>query len=290
MHDLLAPGAELERLATGSTWSEGPVWLPERRALRWSDIPADRILEWSATTGETSVYAAPAGFANGRILDRSGNVVQCSHGGRRVEREIDGTIEPLVERWARGRFNSPNDVVVARDGSVWFTDPPYGIHPSGREGHPAEPEYGGCYVFRFDERDGSIDAVVTDMVHPNGLAFSPDESILYVAETGSLQVPGTPSAIRAYSIRDGSCVDGRAFATVSTGVTDGLRVDVAGRIWSSSADAIEVFDASGVLLDRIRVPERVANLCFGGDAGDELFIAASTSLYRIRTTTRDAAA
>lgn len=286
----LADPGTLERLSTGSEWAEGPVWLPGLARVRWSDVPGDRILEWSAADGTTTVYAEPSGFANGRTLDREGRVVQCSHGRRQVEREEDGVITALCSRWQGARLNSPNDVVVASDGTVWFTDPPYGIHESGREGHPAEPEYGGCYVFRLDPQADEPVAVVTDMVHPNGLAFSPDESLLYVADTGYLQIEGAPRAIRAYPVRNGSTGEGHDVVAVTPGATDGFRVDLEGRVWSSSADSVQVFAPDGTLLQRIPMPEKVSNLCFGGPDGTDLFITATTSLYRLRTTTRDAAA
>jgi len=289
MHELLAPGASLERLATGATWGEGPVWLPDRSSLRWSDIPADRILEWSATTGDVTEHARPAGFANGRTLDLGGRVVQCSHGRRRVERDVDGVVTGLCDRWQGHRLNSPNDVVVASDGAIWFTDPPYGILPGGREGYPAPPEYDGCYVFRLEESTGRLDAVITDMVHPNGLAFSPDERTLYVSDTGHLQVEGAPRGIRAYPVVDGGVGAGRLFVEVRPGASDGIRVDVDGRVWSSSEDSVQVFAPDGRRVLVIPVPERVGNLCFGGADGRDLFVAASTSLYRIRTTTTDAA-
>jgi gluconolactonase len=286
---LFPADAVLERVATGAIWSEGPVWLPVARRLRWSDIPNDRILEYDEATGEMLVFRAPAEFPNGRTLDRQGRVVQCSHGRRAVERETADGPEVLVRGWAGGRFNSPNDLVVARDGAIWFTDPPYGIHESGREGHPGQQEYGGCFVFRYDEAVGEAIPVVTDMVHPNGLAFSADETVLYVADTGSLQVPGAPDGIRAYDVVDGvRCQRGRDLLRVRPGVTDGFRVDVEDRIWSSSADSVQVFAPTGERLAVVPVPEKVANVCFGGDDGRTLYITASTSLYRIRTTTMDA--
>lgn len=280
----------LERLSTGCQWAEGPVWLPASRRVRFSDVPGNRVLEWHSESGETSVYASDSGFANGRTLDREGRVVQCSHGRRQVERDDNGTITALCSEWQGHRFNSPNDVVVASDGAVWFTDPPYGIHESGREGHPADPEYGGCFVFRLDPSGGDVTAVITDMVHPNGLAFSPDETTLYVADTGYLQLEGAPRAIRAYPVRDGAVGEGRDVVAVTPGATDGFRVDVEGRLWSSSADSVQVFSPDGSLLERIAVPETVSNVCFGGPDGTDLFITATTSLYRLRTMTRDAAA
>ncbi|WP_199521544.1 SMP-30/gluconolactonase/LRE family protein [Jiangella anatolica] len=283
MTSLLADGAALERLHTGTEWAEGPVWLPRTRRVRWSDIPNDRILEWDAATGETTVYGSGVEYTNGRTLDLDGHVVQCSHGRRRVERDVDGVVTPIVDAVEGRRFNSPNDVVVAGDGAIWFTDPPYGIHESGREGHPGEQEYGGCHVFRYDEAGGELRAVVTDMAHPNGLAFSPDESVLYVADTG-----GDERAIRAYDVVDGRCGNGRMLATVRPGAADGIRVDEEGRVWASSADSVQVFTPGGERIAVVPMPETVSNLCFGGDDGTELFITATTSLYRIRTATRPA--
>jgi gluconolactonase len=287
MSSLLAPGASLERLYTGTVWAEGPVWLPSLRALRWSDIPNNRIMQYHADDGETVVYRGDVEFTNGRTLDLDGAVVQCSHGRRAVEREADGQVTVLVDRWQGKRLNSPNDVVVAADGSVWFTDPPYGII-SNREGRIADPEYGGCYVFRLDERRGELTAMITDMVEPNGLAFSPDERILYVSDTGVLRDSSAPRHIRAYDVIDGSCVNGRVFAEITVGVSDGFRVDEEGRVWTSSGDGVRVFTPDGEQLLHVPVPEKVANVCFGGPDGRDLYIAASTSLYRIRTTARNA--
>jgi gluconolactonase len=287
MSSLLAPGASLERLYTGTVWAEGPVWLPDLRALRWSDIPNNRIMQYHADTGETIVYRTDVEFTNGRTLDLDGAVVQCSHGRRAVEREAGGQVTVLVDRWQGKRLNSPNDVVVAADGSVWFTDPPYGII-SNREGRMADPEYGGCYVFRLDKRRGELIVKITDMIEPNGLAFSPDETILYVSDTGSLRDSAAPHHIRAYDVIDGDCVNGRIFAEISVGVSDGFRVDEEGRVWTSSGDGVRVFTPGGEEILHVPVPEKVANVCFGGPDGQDLYIAASTSLYRIRTATRNA--
>lgn len=281
MSPLLAPGASLERLYTGTEWGEGPVWLPADRALRWSDIPNNRIMQYHTDDGRTVVYREDVEFTNGRTLDRDGAVVQCSHGRRAVERESGGKITVLVDRWQGKRLNSPNDVVVASDGSIWFSDPPYGI-TSDREGRIADPEYDACYVFRLDEGGGEITPMVTDMVHPNGLAFSPDERILYVSDT-------SPELrhIRAYDVVDGACVNGRLFAEVHEGWPDGFRIDEAGRLWSSSGDGVRVFAPDGELILRVPVPEKVGNLCFGGADGRDLYIAATSSLYRIKTATRN---
>ena len=287
MSSLLAPNASLELLYTGTEWGEGPVWLPGERALRWSDIPNNRILQYHADDGRTVVHRAGVEFTNGRTLDLDGAVVQCSHGRRAVEREADGRVTVLVDRWRGRRLNSPNDVVVASDGSIWFTDPPYGIL-SNREGRIADAEYGGCYVFRFDEHRGELTPVVTDMIHPNGLAFAPGERTLYVSDTGWTQNASDPRHIRAYDVSGGACVDGRVFAEIDQGWPDGIRVDEAGRLWSSSGDGVRVFAPDGSLVAHIPVPEKIGNLCFGGPDGQDLYIAATSSLYRIRTTARNA--
>lgn len=280
MSGLIPSGAAIEQLWTGGEWLEGPVWLDGR--VRFSDIPNDRIMEFDSATGETRVYATEVEYTNGRTLDREGRVVQCSHGRRRVERDTGGVVEGVVDRWASGRFNSPNDVVVASDGSIWFTDPPYGLHESGREGHPGTQDYDGCFVFRFD---GDVATpVITDMVHPNGLAFSPDESLLYVADTAWVWDEAAVRHIRVYDIVDGTATGGREFVRPS-GVADGFRVDAAGRLWTSSDHLVQVFAPDGAPLLDLPVPERVSNLCFGGPDGHDLYITATSSLYRIRTAT-----
>jgi len=297
MTDLLEAGAALEKVATGSIWAEGPVWIAADRAVRYSDIPNNRILQFSEADGELSVYQENVEFTNGRTLDLDGSVIQCSHGRRRVERDRGGVVESVVDRWAGARLNSPNDVVVKSDGTIWFTDPSYGIMKP-TEGHTGELEYGDHYVFRFDPRDGSVVPAVIDVETPNGLAFSPDESLLYVADSGMSpptgeRDPARPGghSIHVYDVFDGRlCKNGREFVEVSPGVPDGFRVDEHGNVWTSSHDSVQVFDPAGTPLLRIPVPEKIANLCFGGEDGRTVYITASTSLYRIRTTVRDAAA
>lgn len=292
---LLAAGATLEKVATGTTWAEGPVWLPDRRAVRYSDIPANRIVEFSEEAGELTVYSDDAEFTNGRTLARDGSVIQCSHGRRAVERDDGGQLTTIVDSWNGARLNSPNDVVVKSDGTIWFTDPSYGIKKAG-EGHEGELEYGDHYVFRFEPDTGRTDPVVIDVEMPNGLAFSPDERILYVADSSidppsTVPNPARPGgrSIHAYDVFEGRhAKNGRIFAEVSPGLPDGFRVDANGNIWTSSLDSVQVFSPAGELVERIPVPEKIANVCFGGDDGSTLYIAASTSLYRIRTTARDA--
>ncbi|WP_186764172.1 SMP-30/gluconolactonase/LRE family protein [Arthrobacter yangruifuii] len=293
---LLEDGATLEQVGTGAVWAEGPTWVPERNAVRYSDVRSNRILEYSETTRELSVYGSDVEFTNGRALDPDGSVVQCSHGRRAIERDTNGTVETLVDRFGDVRFNSPNDVVVKSDGTIWFSDPSYGID-NPAEGHGGELEYGDRYVFRFDPASGELTAVITDIMAPNGLAFSPDESVLYVSDTaeeavspyGPAQSTGNP--IRAYDVVGGrQAKNGRVFVRVAPGVPDGFRVDTDGNIWSSGGDGVRVFSPAGELLEFIPVPETVSNVCFGGQDGRTLYMTATSSLYRIRTTASDAAA
>jgi len=284
--EFLDDGAVLERVATGASWAEGPVWLPERRQVWFSDIKGNRILAFDEASGELSVAVAEAEYPNGRTLDGDGRIVQCSHGRRRVEiQELDGSTTGLVERidGEEGpRFNSPNDVVVAADGAVWFTDPAYGIQSAG-EGHPGEMEYGGtCHVFRLDRSSGEVHAVVEDMHRPNGLAFSLDERLLYVADSASDLGRPEEHAIRVYDVADGRCTNGRTFAVIEPGVPDGIRVDRQGRVWTSRADGVAVYDPDGTEIAHLPVPETVANLCPGGEDRRSLYLTATTSLYRIR--------
>ncbi|GGJ33939.1 hypothetical protein GCM10010052_33640 [Paenarthrobacter histidinolovorans] len=192
----------LEKLFEGTVWAEGPVWIPGSQTVRWSDIPNNRILEFNPATGGTREYATAVEYTNGRTLHPDGSVVQCSHGRRRVERDHDGDVTAIVDSFGGHRLNSPNDVVVAKDGTVWFTDPPYGILPGTVEGHEGEQEYGGCYVFRFDPATDELTPVITDLVHPNGLAFSPDESLLYVSDTAGPS-RGVPFRMAVYPVKDG---------------------------------------------------------------------------------------
>ena len=297
MTALIEPGSTLQKVAGGAIWTEGPVWIQATRTLRYSDIPNNRILQFAEDTGELSVYRDAVDFTNGRTLDLDGSVIQCSHGGRSIERDRDGVVETVVAGWNGVRFNSPNDVVVRSDGTIWFTDPAYGIKKP-EEGHPGEVEYGDYYVFRFDPRDGSVTPVVMDVEMPNGLAFSPDESLLYVADSGIAPPAGERPAdrpgghsIHCYDVFDGRyCKNGREYVEINPGLPDGFRVDEHGNVWTSSADSVQVFAPEGAPLERIPVPETIANLCFGGDDGRTLYVTATTSLYRIRTTVRDAAA
>lgn len=290
LDSLLPAGAVLLKRATGATWSEGPVWIPENHSVRWSDIPGNRILEYFTVSDELTVYADGVEFTNGRTLDRDGSVIQCSHGNRRVERDTDGVVTTIVDSYNGVRLNSPNDVIVASDGAIWFSDPSYGITVAA-EGHAGVKEYGDHYVFRFDRATGEATPVVIDVEEPNGLAFSPDERVLYVSDTSAASRTdgGGNHHIRAYDMVDGKAKNGRTFAVIPDGLPDGFRVDLDGNVWTSSESGIFVYSHAGELRGTIPVPEKVANVCFGGVDGTELFITASTSLYSIQTLARDAA-
>lgn len=280
---LIIGHARLEKLWTGCRWAEGPVYVPAAKSVLWSDIPNDRVMRFDETDGSVSVFESPCGYHNGHTLDAAGRVIACEHGGRRVTRlEPDGRWSVLAESHEGRRLNSPNDVVVKTDGSIWFTDPTYGID-SNYEGHAAVSEIGASHVYRIDAASGAIRPVITDRIKPNGLAFSPDESVLYVADTGASHVPGLPRAIHAYDLNTSGEVIGQArtFAVCDAGFFDGFRVDRDGNVWASSADSIRVYSRDGSLIGRIKVPEIVSNLCFGGPKRNRLYITAQSSLYAI---------
>lgn len=271
--------APVKRLATGFDWVEGPVWFGDADCLLFSDIPNNRILRWSPETG-ISTYRAPSNYANGHTRDRQGRLISCEHGSRRVTRtEHDGSITVIADRFDDKPLNSPNDVVVKSDGSIWFSDPHYGIM-TDYEGFKS-PQENPCVVYRVSPETGAISAVVSDMNCPNGLAFSPDESLLYVADTGRM-FSGDKKHIRVYDIAaDGTPRNGRHFHTIAPGCADGIRVDSDGNLWSSAADGVHCIAPDGHLMGKILVPELVSNICFGGRAKHVLYITATTSIYKI---------
>ncbi|MAT05012.1 MAG: gluconolactonase [Acidimicrobiaceae bacterium] len=284
--DLIAPSGELEHLADGCAWAEGPVYVPAEAAVYWSDVRNDRLLRFDEATDLVTEVERPANFCNGHTLDNDGVIVACEHGTRSVVRwwPVDGgggRRETIADSFGGKRLNSPNDVVVASDGSVWFTDPTYGID-SNAEGYAAESEIGSSNVYRVDPSSGEVSAQVTDMVRPNGLAFSPDESKLFVSDTGVSHVEGGPRHIRVFDVdlAVGEVTDGGAvFATCPAGVFDGFRLDADGRLWASGEQGVHCYDPDGVLLGTIRLPETCANLEF---AGPNLYMTATSSLYRVR--------
>jgi len=279
---LFKGSARLEKLAEGCRWSEGPAYFPAGRYLVWSDIPNDRMMRFDETSGTVSVFRYPAGHSNGNTVDRQGRLVTCEHGNRRVTRtEHDGSITVLASHYQGKRLNSPNDVVVKSDGSIWFTDPAYGID-SDYEGHKGESEVGACHVYRIDPHSGEVSIAANDFVRPNGIAFSPDETRLYVADTGATHVKDGPRHIRVFDVdAKGKLSGGKVFATCTQGLFDGFRLDEAERIWTSAGDGVHCYDPDGTLIGKILVPETVANVVFGGPKRNRLYICATTSLYAI---------
>ena len=276
----------VERLWTGARWSEGPAWFAAGRYLVWSDIPNNRMLRYVEPSGEVSLFRERSNNSNGNSVDNQGRLVTCEHLTRRVTRtEIDGSITVLANNWNGKRFNSPNDLVVKSDDSIWFTDPAYGID-TDYEGDRAEPEIGGCNVYRLDAKSGEVTAVVTDMVRPNGIAFSPDEKYLYVADTGATHKDKGPKHIRRFTVKGGGAKlsGGEVFADCTAGLFDGFRVDRNGRVWTSAGDGVHVYDPDGTLIGKVLIPELVANVTFGGTKLNRLFICGTTSLYSLYTT------
>ncbi|HZS85589.1 MAG TPA: SMP-30/gluconolactonase/LRE family protein [Stellaceae bacterium] len=282
--------AAVERLFTGSRWAEGPVWFGDGRYLLWSDIPNNRILRWDEETGAVGIFRKPSNNANGNTRDRQGRLVTCEHETRRVTRtEYDGSITVILDRFEGRRLNSPNDVVVKSDGSIWFTDPEFGIL-GYYEGGKAEPEL-PTNVYRVDGQTGKATVVIGDIVRPNGLCFSPDEKILYVVDCGA-----SPRLIHAYDVvGDGTrLANRRTLVDAGPGTPDGFRCDVDGNLWcgwgmgEDGLDGVMVFSPQGQPIGRIALPERCANLCFGGRHRNRLFMASSQSLYALYVNTQGA--
>jgi gluconolactonase len=283
--------ASVERLWTGSRWAEGPVWFGDGRFLLFSDIPNNRILRWTEETGEVSVFRSPSDYANGNARDRQGRLITCEHDSRRVTRtEPDGTITVLVDRYQDKRLNAPNDIVVHSNGSIWFTDPGYGIM-SNYEGHIDKFEL-PANVYRVDPNNGDVSVVLDDMVRPNGLCFSPDEKLLYIVDTG--QPEDKPHPIKVFDVVEGKKLsDGRLFCDMGKGGSDGIRCDIDGNIWAAASggegyDGVHIFAPDGKLIGKICLPEVCANLCFGGAKRNRLFMTASQSLYSLYVNTQGA--
>ncbi|MGH8066903.1 MAG: SMP-30/gluconolactonase/LRE family protein [Candidatus Entotheonellia bacterium] len=274
--------AAVERLATGFRWSEGPVWFGDGRFLLWSDIPNNRMMKWEEETGAVTVFRKPSNNTNGNTRDRQGRLVSCEHDTRRVTRtEYDGTITVLLDSYQSKPLNSPNDVVVKSDDSVWFTDPPFGIL-GNYEGHVATPEL-PTNVYRVDGKTGQATVATGDVNRPNGLCFSPDESRLYVVESGA-----APRVIRVFEVVESGTklANGRVFVEAGKGLPDGMRCDADGNLWcgfggGEGEDGVAIFAPDGKLIGRILLPERCANLCFGGLKRNRLFMTGSQSLYSL---------
>jgi gluconolactonase len=269
-------GGCVERLWTGGTWTEGPAWFPEGY-LVWSDIPGKRMLRWDEATNTVLTFRRPSGGANGNTRDRAGRLVTCEGSTRRVTRtEVSGQITVLAERAGGLRFNSPNDVVEKSDGTLWFTDPSY-----GGPNYEGTREMSGCHVWRLDLTTNSLTQMTDDMVMPNGLAFSLDESLLYVVDTGSTEGPAHPNHIRRFRVTANGLKGGEVFASSQAKSFDGLRLDREGNLWCGDADGVHCYAPDGAIIGRIVLPERAANLTFGGKDGGWLFMTATTSLYRV---------
>jgi gluconolactonase len=283
---LTVPGARVERLWTGGKWVEGPAWLAASRTLVWSDIPGDRMLAWNEANGEASVFRLPANAPNGNTVDREGRLVSCDQLLHRITRtEFDGTLTVLADRHDGQRFNSPNDLVVKSDRSIWFTDPSYG-RPKDRE---VGPDVVGYHVYRIDGGTGAVRQMTSDFVQPNGLAFSCDERVLYIVDTGSTHIPGGPNHVRRFWVGpDQSLRGGEILASNAAEKYDGLRIDAEDRLWLGCEDGVECRLPDGTLIGKINLPERAANLTFGGKDGDDLLITGTTSIYRCKVRARAA--
>jgi gluconolactonase len=286
---LIRVSAKVERLYCDCRWAEGPAYFPAHRSLVWSDIPNERMLRFDEATGAVSVFRQPSDYANGNTIDRQGRLVSCEQGTRRVTRtEHDGSITVLADRHDGRRFNSPNDVVVKSDGSIWFTDPTYGID-SDYEGYRAEREQTANRVYRIDPASGEVRVVADDFVQPNGLAFSPDETRLYIVDTGATHVKDGPRHMRRFDVgADGRLSGGEVFAACEVGAFDGFRLDDEGRIWTSAGDGVRCYLPDGTLALKVLIPEPVANVCFGGPKRNRLYICATSSLYSVLLAVRGA--
>lgn len=272
--------APVKQIATGFDWVEGPVWFGDANCLLFSDIPNNRIMRWIPGLG-TSIYREPSNYANGHTRDRQGRLISCEHGTRRVTRTAaDGSVTVIADSFDGKRLNSPNDVVVKSDGTIWFTDPHYGIK-TNYEGFKSEQEL-PCQVYRVDPSKGTINVVLTDFAGPNGLAFSPNEDKLYVADTGAIFDEDAERHIRVFDVdADNRLRGGDVFHQISEGFADGFRLDKDGNLWSSAADGVHCINPSGALIGKVLVPELVSNVCFGGRSKHQLFVTASTSVYMI---------
>lgn len=284
-YDLTVPIADIELLYDGCRWAEGPVWFNDHSALIWSDIPNQRQLRWIEGQG-VSEFRTRTDFANGSTRDRQGRLVSCEHGGRRVIRqEPDGTITTLADRHDGKRLNSPNDVVVKSDGTVWFTDPDYGIL-SDYEGYKSDREQDGCHVFCLNPETGETRIVADDFVKPNGLCFNADETELYIADSGRSHDPDGPHHIRVFDVTpDNTLTGGRVFCEVDPGVPDGFRLDVHGNVWTSCRDGVLCFAPDGTPLGKIRFPSMVSNLTFGGPRRNRLFVTATNAVWAVYVAT-----
>jgi gluconolactonase len=275
--------AKVELLWSGGRWCEGPAYFPAGRYLIWSDIPNDRLMRWDECDGSVTVFRQPANYPNGNTVDRQGRLVTAEHGRRVTRTEHDGHVTVLADSYQGKRLNSPNDIVVRSDGSIWFTDPPYGIL-SDYQGNKGESEHGRNYIFRIDGQSGALTVVNDDCDRPNGLAFSLDEKRLYVADSGA-----SARNMKVFDVAaGGKLTNGQVFAPCKAGRFDGFRLDEAGRLWSATEDGVHCYDPDGTLIGKINVPESLSNVVFGGLKRNRLFICSATSLWCVWLTVNGA--
>ncbi len=284
--DLVDPAASVTRLWTGGAWVEGPAWLASQNVLIWSDIPNNVMHAWRSEDGTVGTFRQPSAGANGNTVDRQGRLVTCEQYTRRITRtEPDGAITVIADRFAGHRFNAPNDIVVKSDGTIWFTDPDYGRSPY----YEGALEMAGCHVYRVDPVTGEVRQMTHDMIAPNGLAFSPDETLLYIADTGSTHVKGGPNHVRRFAVaKDGTLSGGDVLAVNAAEKFDGLRVDSSGNLWMGAEDGVHVYAPDGVKIGRLIIPERVSNLTFGGAGRRTLLMTGTTSIYACPVNARPA--
>lgn len=286
MRSLIRPDSLLQKITNSAVWSEGPVYFHEDDSIVWSDAHGNKLLRWSAADG-VSVLREPSDYQSGNYRDLEGRLVSCSSGQRAIIRqEHNGEWKVLVDRYQGKRLNSPNDLVVKSDGTIWFTDPPYGL-TEPNQGYGGEQEQPGSFVYRFNPTTGEIEAVIKDMLRPNGLAFNPDETLLYVSDSSAYNMPNGFHHIRVYDVTEGKQVNnGRVFAVIEPGQPDGLRVDEQGNVFTTSQDSVQIYAPDGTRLGKILTPETCANLTFGGRERNRLLIAVASSLYAIDLNTR----
>ncbi|MDX2418092.1 MAG: SMP-30/gluconolactonase/LRE family protein [Xanthomonadales bacterium] len=279
---LVSAAANVEKIWSGGIWTEGPAYFPAHKSLVWSDIPNNRMMRYDETNGEVGVFRHQSNFANGNAIDRQGRLISCEQGSRRITRtEYNGDVSVLVDNYKGKKFNSPNDVVIKSDDTIWFTDPAYGIE-TDFEGFRAESEIGSDNVYRLDPNTGECQVVADDFKRPNGLAFSADETKLYIADSGGWRFPENPHHIRTFDVSpENTLSGGEVFAECTNGVFDGFRLDALGHIWTSAQDGVHCYHPSGQLLGKILVPEGVSNLTFGGERNNRLYITATSSIYTV---------
>jgi len=274
-------GKEFTKIYNETLWAEGPCYIKNKNFLVWSDIPNNRMLKYE--NGIVSIYRQPSNFINGNTLDQNGNLISCSHGGRCIYKtDFNNNVSVVIDNYEGKKFNSPNDVAVKSDGTIWFTDPPYGIE-TDYEGYKSDKEYDGCYVFQFNPLTNILKVASKDFIRPNGIAFSPDEKKIYISDTGGSHDPNGPKHIKEYEVDENNNLNnGKIFYDFDPFFSDGFRIDVDGNIWTSAGRGIKCINESGNVIGQLLLPELVSNLEFGGNEGNEIYITATKSLYMMK--------